>query len=331
MMPFRFPSALRIAVCVAAAGAAPRAFAADACPTGVDLTPGIQHCSNNQTGKVGSFGWSIWSSGSGGCITPSGNTAAFKATWSNSGDFLARDGFQWDETKTYDQYGTLSADYAYTKTGTAGGYSYVGIYGWSNNPLIEFYIVDDWYGSTTFAPTAGGTLKGTFTADSGTYKVYTHQQVGQPSIHGNNATFMQYFSIRQTPRQCGHISLTQHFDEWKSLGLNLGKMYEAKLLIEVGGGSGSIDFSVGTMSSGQTAILPPRMRPGSARSGRIDMGAGESGILSLLAVDGTVLKAVRRDPAEGAVLSVGDVPQGVYLLRFQGKDGASGNRKLLLP
>ena len=58
--------------------------------------------------------WSIWSSGSGGCITPSGNTAAFKATWSNSGDFLARMGFQWDETKTFDQYGTVGADFAYT-------------------------------------------------------------------------------------------------------------------------------------------------------------------------------------------------------------------------
>ncbi len=164
---------------------------ADACPTGPALTAGTQHCSSNQTGTFGSFGWSIWSSGSGGCITPYGNTAAFKATWNNSGDFLAREGFQWNETKTYDQYGTVTADYAYTKSGTAGGYSFIGIYGWSNNPLIEYYIVDDWFGSGS-APTGGGTLKGTFTADSGTYKVYTHQQVNQPSIHGTT-TFMQYY------------------------------------------------------------------------------------------------------------------------------------------
>jgi hypothetical protein len=308
------------------AGAAAYSAAQDACPIGPAPTLGTQHCSSNQTGRTGSLGWSIWSSGSGGCITPSENTAAFKATWNNSGDFLARAGFQWDETKTYDAYGNLSADYTYTKTGTAGGYSYVGIYGWSNNPLIEFYIVDDWYGSGR-APTAGGTLKGTFTADSGTYKVYTHQQVGQPSIHGNNATFMQYFSIRQTPRQCGHISLTQHFDAWKGLGLNLGKMYEAKLLIEVGGGSGSIDFSLGTMTAGSISLAPREF----ARGRRIDPGAGESGILSLLAVDGTVLKTVRRDAADGPSLPFGDMPKGMYLLRFQGISGASDTRRLLLP
>jgi hypothetical protein len=214
--------------------------------SGTALSGGTAHCSSNDSGKAGSYSWSIWSSGSGGCITPYGVGAAFKATWNNAGDFLAREGFQWDETKTYDQYGTISADYAYTKTGSAGGYSYIGIYGWSNNPLIEFYIVDDWYGSGP--PTAGGALKGSFDVDGGTYKIYTHTQTNQPSIHGM-ATFVQFFSIRQTPRQCGHISVTEHFKKWAGLAMTLGKMYEAKLLVEAGGGSGSIDFTTAAMNS----------------------------------------------------------------------------------
>jgi hypothetical protein len=268
--------------------------AADLCPTGPSLTAGTQHCSSNQTGTLGSFGWSIWSSGSGGCITPYGNTAAFKATWNNSGDFLAREGFQWNETKTYDQYGTITADYAYTKTGTGGGYSFIGIYGWSNSPLIEFYIVDDWYGGNN-PPTAGGSLKGTFEVDGGTYKVYSNQRVNQPSIHGDQ-TFMQFFSIRQIPRQCGHISVTDHFNQWKTLGLNLGKMYEAKLVVETGGGSGSIDFSVATMASGTTAslFLSPK-RP--SENKRIEKGLINMGIrrrsLSFIALDGTVIGPMR--------------------------------------
>ena len=28
---------------------------------------------------------------------------------------------------------------------TAGGYNYIGIHGWTMNPLVEFFIVDDWY------------------------------------------------------------------------------------------------------------------------------------------------------------------------------------------
>jgi endo-1,4-beta-xylanase len=217
--------------------------------SGTPLSGGTQHCSSNATGTVGSLSWSIWSSGSGGCITPYGVGAAYKTTWNNSGDFLAGVGFQWNETKTYDQYGTISADYAYTRTGTGGGYSYLGIYGWSNGPLIEFYIVDDYFSSGPPNITWGdGVLKGTFTVDGGTYKVFTHTQVSQPSIHGTQ-TFPQYFSVRQTARQCGHISVTEHFKQWASLGMSLGKMASARLLTEVGGGSGSVDYTSANMTA----------------------------------------------------------------------------------
>jgi hypothetical protein len=212
------------------------------------LSGGTAHCSSNVSGNVNGLSWTIWSSGSGGCLYTygSGSGGAFKATWNNSGDFLARVGLQWDETKTYDQYGTVSADYSYTKTGTAGGYSFIGVYGWSNNPLVEYYIVEDWFGSGP--PTGGGTLKGTFNVDGGMYKVYTHTQTNQPSIHGT-ATFPQYFSVRQTPRQCGHISISEHFKQWASYGMTLGKMYEAKILVEAGGGTGSVDFTTATVTA----------------------------------------------------------------------------------
>jgi len=214
--------------------------------SGPQLSGGMQQCTSNASGKVGNYSWTIWSSGSGGCITPYGVGAAYKATWNNSGDFLARVGLQWNETKTFDQYGTIGADFSYTRTGTGGGFSYIGIYGWSNDPLVEYYIVDDWFRGGP--PTGGGTKKGSFDVDGGTYDVYTHTHNNQPSIHGNQ-TFPQFFSVRQTPRQCGHISISEHFKKWASFGMNLGKMYEAKILIEVGGGSGSIDFSSASITS----------------------------------------------------------------------------------
>ena len=70
----------------------------------------------------------------------------------------------------------------------------------------------------------------------------------QPSIHGTT-TFPQFFSVRQAARQCGHISITEHFKEWASSGMTLGKMYEAKILVEAGGGSGSIDFTSATVTA----------------------------------------------------------------------------------
>lgn len=217
---------------------------ASAC-TGAPSSGGTQHCSSNASGDAGGgYSYTIWSSGSGGCITPHGVGAAFKATWNNSGDFLSRVGLALGSNKTFDQFGTFSADFAETKTGSAGGYSYVGIYGWSVNPLHEYYIVDDWFGSR---PNPGKKV-GTIAIDGGTYDILTNTQTNQPSITGN-ATFVQFWSLRQTARQCGHISISEHFKAWANAGLTLGNMEEAKILIEVGGGNGSIDFTSATLTA----------------------------------------------------------------------------------
>ena len=195
------------------------------------LTGGAQHCSSNASGKVGDYTWTIWSSGT--------------ATWNNSGDFLGRVGLQWYRTKTYDQLGTVSADFAETKTGSAGGYSFIGIYGWSVQPTIEYYIVEDSFNKLPLNP--GGTKVGTAMIDGDTYDLYSRNATGS-SIDGSTS-FVQFYSIRHTARQCGHISISAHFDAWAKAGLKLGKMEEAKILIEAGGGSGSANFTSATITA----------------------------------------------------------------------------------
>ena len=217
--------------------------------SGAPLTGGTTYTSNSY-GTVGNgYVYQYWSSGIGSAtMTVFGVGAAFSASWKDVGDFLARVGLAWNSNQPYTQLGTVSADYAYTKTGSAGTFSFIGIYGWSLNPMHEYYIVDDWFGSGP-APTGGGTLMGSFVVDGGTYNVYQHTQVNQPDVTGGSSTFVQFFSIRQTPRQCGHISISQHYAKWASLGLVLGNMVEAKLLVEVGGGTGSINFTSATVTT----------------------------------------------------------------------------------
>jgi endo-1,4-beta-xylanase len=215
--------------------------------SGTPLSGGTQRCSSNASGNVGNgYAWTIWSSGSGGCMTPYGVGAAFKANWNNSGDFLARVGLNLGSNRRFDQFGTISADYAQTKSGTAGGYSYIGIYGWSVNPLHEYYIIDDWYGTR---PSFAGDKVGEVTVDGGTYDILTHTQVNQPAITGGNATFVQFWSLRQSARQCGRISVSEHFRAWAAIGLTLGNMVEVKILAEAGGGVGSIDFTHATVTA----------------------------------------------------------------------------------
>ncbi len=146
-------------------------------------------------------------------------------------------GVQWNSTQTHDQIGTISADFSETKTGTGGGvYSYVGIYGWSQQPTIEYYIIDDWFDHRPIP----GSKVGEITVDGAKYDVLTQQRTGA-SIDGSSS-WTQFWSLRQEARTCGHISISEHFKGWAGLNLTLGKMYEAKVLTEVGGGSGSIDF-----------------------------------------------------------------------------------------
>jgi len=212
------------------------------CDTGTTHTGGTQYCDSTQ-GNVGNgYTYELWSDGAGsGCMTIFRDEATFKATWSNVGDFLARVGLSYDETQTPTQIGTFSSDFAFTKSGSDR--TYVGVYGWTNNPLIEYYIIEDWLGARR--PTFES-HEGTITVDGGSYDVYTNVRTDAPSIHGPQ-TFTQYFSVRTVGRQCGHISISQHFSHWASLGMPLGQLYEVKLLIEGMNGSGDVEFTSATV------------------------------------------------------------------------------------
>jgi hypothetical protein len=223
--------------------------ASSSCTPGTLPTGGTKYCSNSKGNAAGGYSYELWSDGTGsGCMTVYGSGAKFSATWTNAGDFLARIGLQFDQTKTPSQIGTLSSDFAETKTGN--NLVYVGIYGWTVSPLREYYIIDDW-GSSKPGDTASDgsprTKVGTITVDGDTYDVWKHTQTNKPAITGDNQTFDQYFSVRQNARQCGHISISQHFSEWTRLGLQLGKLEEAKLLLEAQNSTGTIDFTTATV------------------------------------------------------------------------------------
>ncbi|MET0792296.1 MAG: glycoside hydrolase family 11 protein [Polyangiaceae bacterium] len=224
--------------------------AANTCPPATPLTGGKKYCSNTK-GNVGAgYSYELWASGSGsGCMNVYGTDAAFSATWTGVEDYLARIGLGFDQTKTPAQIGTISSDFAETKTGN-DGLVYVGIYGWTVNPLREYYIIDDWGTTQPAGTSSDGTPRthaGTITVDGDDYEVWTHTRTNKPAITGDNMTFDQYFSVRHSARQCGHISVSEHFSKWIGLGLTLGKLVEAKLLVEAQDSTGSIDFTKATV------------------------------------------------------------------------------------
>ena len=205
-----------------------------------------QYCETSR-GDVGNgYHYEMWiQNGTPGsaCMTVYEDDAKFKVDWDLNGyGFVARVGLKYNETRTAEEIGWFSSDFEFTKSGN--GPAYMGIYGWMVDPLVEYYIVEDWNG---WRPEYN--LEGTITVDGGDYDVYTNTRVQQPSIKGTQ-TFKQWFSVRQTPRQKGHISISEHFAKWADMGMEQGNLYEAKLKVEGLGGSGVVDFIEATVVVG---------------------------------------------------------------------------------
>lgn len=222
------------------------------CPPATPLTGGTEYCSNSRGNAGQGYSYELWAEGSGtGCMTVHGQGATFSAEWSNVEDFLARVGLDFDQTRKHAQIGTISAEFAETKTEEGGGLTYIGIYGWTVDPLREFYILDDWGVEKPAGFASDGTPRdevGTLVADGETYDVWKKTRVDKPAITGPSETFDQYFSIRRTARQCGTISVSEHFSKWEELGLPLGNLYEVKLLAESQFNSGTIKFTTASVT-----------------------------------------------------------------------------------
>lgn len=128
--------------------------------------------------------------------------------------------------------------------------SYLAFYGWTRNPLIEYYVIES-YGSYNPSSCSGGTDYGSFQSDGATYNVRRCQRVNQPSIDGTR-TFYQYFSVRSPKRGFGNISGTitfsNHVNFWASKGLNLGSHDYQVMATEGYQSNGSSDITVASGS-----------------------------------------------------------------------------------
>lgn len=127
----------------------------------------------------------------------------------------------------------------------AGDNSYLTLYGWSVDPLIEYYVVDNW--GTAFRPPGPDSVAlGTVESDGGNYRIYRTQRVNQPSIRGRT-TFYQYWSVRTERRPTGTaapITFANHVAAWRRHGLELGEMDYQVMATEGFGSKGGSEVAV---------------------------------------------------------------------------------------
>ncbi len=203
----------------------------------------LQDGSDQVTGLEDGYRYELWNQNSQGkaCMTI-GEGALFSGEWNGILNYLARRGLDYDTSRHHQEIGRFSTTYncQYNPVKNSG-MSYLSVYGWTVDPLIEYYIVEDW---RDWIPSMaeGSTLKGTIEVDGSIYDIYENTRVNQPSIVGMT-TFQQYFSIRRDTRNSGTIDVSAHFDKWESLGMPLGKLDEVSFVVEGYKSKGKFEFT----------------------------------------------------------------------------------------
>lgn len=202
-----------------------------------------QTLTSNSTGTNNGFYYSFWKD-SGSASMTLGSGGRYTSQWtSNTNNWVGGKGWNPGSSSRVLNY---SGNYGVSNSQN----SYLAFYGWTRNPLIEYYIIES-YGSYNPASCSGGTDYGSFTSDGATYNVRRCLRTQKPSIDGTQ-TFYQYFSVRNPKKGFGNISGTitfaNHANFWASKGLNLGTHDYQVMATEGYQSTGSSDITVASGS-----------------------------------------------------------------------------------
>jgi hypothetical protein len=116
-----------------------------------------------------------------------------------------------------------------------------------HSPCVEWYINEDSF--------SGLAPRGSVTAviDGATYYLTTSTTTGTGGANacesGHTGGWTNITSTRATAHQCGTVTVSDHFAAWAKQGWGLGSLASVHINVEVGGGTGTIQFPVANVTT----------------------------------------------------------------------------------
>ena len=199
-------------------------------------------------GTIGGFDYEMWNQNYTGTVEFEPAQASFTCSWENVEDCFITMGKNYDVQKL-NYRSIMNLSFAYDVDFTPKDNAYFGAYGWTRNPLMEYYIIEGW-GSWRPNPSPNDKSYGTAVVNGNEYEVFTTTRYNQPSLEGTR-TFPQYWSVRtESASRCndtnhisGKIDIAKHFASWNAMGLDTsGTLYDAEFFVEGYRSSGSAEL-----------------------------------------------------------------------------------------
>ncbi|RXW16822.1 hypothetical protein EST38_g9041 [Candolleomyces aberdarensis] len=186
------------------------------------------------------FFYSWWTDGGATATYTNEPKGQFSISWGSGGNLLGGKG--WNP-------GSHTRVMSYTGTYQATNNSYLAVWGWTRDPIIEYYIIEHF---GPYNPSIGFMNKGTVTTDRSVYDMGVQYRTNGVSLS------TQFYSVRRDKRTNGTVDLGAHFRAWEAAGMRLGASHHFQILVCEGYfSSGSCNMTVSEGESTSPVATTP--------------------------------------------------------------------------